>query len=123
MRAHLKASYPGERIGGVLDCPRSAYYYQPSGRDHTELVEAVAPLVRRRPCFGYRRIAAPLKRAGRPVNTKGVRRILKERGLQGKVGQVRLRTTDRSPPHWRYPNLIQGWQPLRPDDLWGADVT
>lgn len=123
MIAQLKDSYPVERICAVLDCPRSSYYYQPSGGDDTELVEAIEHMLLRKPFFGYRRIAAQLKRKGRAVNAKVVRRILKELGIQRKVGQVRIRTTDSSHPHWRYPNLVQGWKPIRPDSVWVADVT
>lgn len=123
MIAQLKDSYPVERLCAVLDCPRSSAYYVPSGRDDSQIVEAIEQLLLRKPFFGYRRIAAQLKREGRTVNTKVVRRILKELGLQRKVGQVRIRTTDSSHPHWRYPNLVQGWQPIRPDSVWVADVT
>jgi len=123
MIAQLKDSYPVERLCAVLDCPRSSAYYVPSGRDETEVVEVIEQLLLRKPFFGYRRIAAQLKREGRIVNTKVVRRILKELGLQRKVGQVRIRTTDSSHPHWRYPHLVQGWQPIRPDSVWVADVT
>lgn len=123
MIAQLKDGYPVERICEVLECPRSSYYYWPSGQDDTQLVEAIEQLLLRKPFFGYRRIAVQLKREGRVVNTKVVRRILKELGLQRKVGQVRIRTTDSSHPHWRYPNLVAGWQPIRPDSVWVADVT
>ena len=123
MIAQLKANYPVEHACAVLDCPRSSYYYAPSGRDDTALVEAIEQLLLRRPFFGYRRITAQLHREGRPVNTKVVRRILKALGLQRKVGQVRIRTTDSSHPHWRYPNLVQGWHPIHPDSVWAADVT
>jgi putative transposase len=123
MIVQLKASYPVERICAVLDCPRSSYYYPPSGHDDTERVEAIEQLLLRRPFYGYRRIAAQLRREGRPVNTKAVRRILKELGVHRKVGQVRIRTTDSSHPHWRYPNLVAGWQPKQPDQVWVADVT
>lgn len=77
----------------------------------------------RRPFFGYRRITAQLRREGRPVNTQAVRRILKELGVHRQVGQVRIRTTDSSHPHWRYPNLFAGWQLKQPDQVWVADVT
>lgn len=123
MIVELKESYPVERICAVLDCPRSSAYYAPRGRDDTEVVEAIEQLLLRKPFLGYRRIAAQLKCEGRTVNTKVVRRILKELGIQRKVGQVRIRTTDSSHPHWRYPNLVQGWQPIRPDSVWVADVT
>ena len=123
MIGQLADRYPVERICEVLACPRSSYYYSPTGQDDTELVEAIEQLLLRKPCFGYRRLAAQLKREGRVVNTKVVRRILKELGLARKGGQVRIRTTDSSHPHWRYPNLVAGWQPIRPDSVWAADVT
>jgi putative transposase len=123
MIEQLQDSYPVERICGVLDCPRSSAYYVPSGRHDTEVVELIEQLLLRKPYFGYRRIAAQLKREGHTVNTKVVRRILKELGIRRKVGQVRIRTTDSSHPHWRYANLVQGWQPIRPDSVWVADVT
>lgn len=123
MIAQLKDTYPVERMCAVLDCPRSSYYYQVSGHNDTALVEAVEQWLLRKPFFGYRRIAAQLRREGRTVNTKVVRRILNELGVQRPVGQVHIRTTDSSHPHWRYPHLFQGWQPIRPDSVWVADVT
>src|SRR5215475_5325331 len=113
MIAQLKGSYPVERICEVLECPRSSYDYWPSGHDDPPLLEAIEQLLVRKPFFGYRRLAAQLKREGRVVNTKAVRRILKELGVKRKVGQVRIRTTDSSLPHWRYPNLLSGWRPIR----------
>lgn len=123
MRAQLKDSYPVERPCGVLDCPRSSYDYPTGRREAGAIVEAVEPLWWRRPCFGDRRMAAQLRREGRTVNTKVVRSILKALGVQRKMRQVRVRTPDSRQAHWRYPNLSQGWQPIRPDYLWAAAVT
>ncbi len=81
------------------------------------LVEAGEQLLLQKPFFGYRRIAAQLKREGQTVNTKVIRQILKGLGVRRKVGQVRIRTTDSSQPHWRYPNLVQGVYPTRPDQV------
>jgi putative transposase len=80
-------------VCAVLEGSRSSYYYQPSGHDNTDVIESVVQLLLRKPFFGYRRIAAQLKREGRLVNTKVMRRVLKELDLQRKVGQVRIRTT------------------------------
>lgn len=80
-------------------------------------------LLLRKPFYGYRRIAAQLKREGQTVNTKVIRQILKDLGIHRPVGQVRIRTRDSSQPHWRYPNLVQGVHSTRPDQVWAADVT
>ncbi len=123
MIAELSDNYPVEQVCAVLDCPRSSYYYQAVPRKRAALAEAVEQLLLRKPFFGYRRIAAQLKREGLTVNTKVIRQILKELGVHRKVGQVRIRTTDSSQPHWRYPNLVYGVHPTRPDQVWVADVT
>lgn len=123
MIGQLKDTYPVERICAVLGCPRSSYYYEAMVGTDDGLVEAIEQVLLHRPFFGYRRVTAQLKREGWLVNSKVVRRILKALGVQRKVGQVRIRTSDSSHPHWRYPNLLQGWQPLRPDEVWVADVT
>jgi helix-turn-helix protein len=104
MIAALRDRYPVERVCAVLDCPRRAYYSQAVPHERAAWVEAVAQWLLRKPCLGYRRLAAQLKRAGQTVNTKVIRQIRKALGVQRQVGQVRSRTTDSSQPHWPYPN-------------------
>lgn len=123
MIEQLAESYPIERLCAVLGCPRSSYYYQAAPSTDAPIVEAVEQLLLRKPFLGYRRIAAQLRREGHTVNTKRVRRILKELGVSRKIGQVHIRTTDSRHPHVRYPNLVQGIQFTRPDQAWMADVT
>lgn len=94
MTEQMKEQYPVERICTVLDYPRSSYYYRPSKRDDRAIVEVVEQLLLRKPFFGYRRLTAQLKREDHIVNKKVVRRILKQLGVQRKIGQVRIRTTD-----------------------------
>jgi hypothetical protein len=101
MIAELSDMYPVERVCAVLDCPRSSYYDQAVPNERAAVVEAVEQLLLRKPFFGYRRLAAQLKREGQTVNTKVIRQILKDLGVHRKVGQVRSRTTDSSQPHWR----------------------
>jgi hypothetical protein len=52
-----------------------------------------------------------------------VRRVLKAMGHTVKVGRVRVRTTDSSHPHWRYPNLLKRLKPKYPNHVWVADIT
>jgi len=113
----LKEAYPVERLCTVLEMPRSSYYYQAVNPPENGLTEAIEQLLLRRPFFGYRRIQAQLKREGRTVNHKVIRHIMKTLGIERKVGRVRIRTTDSSHPHWRYPNRIQGLPATRPDQI------
>jgi hypothetical protein len=63
-----------------------------------------------------------LRREGRPVNGKRVRRLMAEMDLQGKA-PARRRTTDSRHDFPRYPNLVEGLEATRPDQIWVADIT
>lgn len=124
MIGQLKADYPVETLCEVLDCPRSSYYYQPSEGDDTVLVEAIERTLSRWPFYGYRRVTAQLKREGLPFNSKVVRRVMSHLGHRGKVGQVKAPVTTQSRHDLpRFPNLIQGREATRPDEIWVADIT
>jgi putative transposase len=64
-----------------------------------------------------------LRREGWSVNGKRVRRLMTELGLQGKAPSRRRRTTDSGPDFPRYPNLVEGLEVTRPDQVWVADIT
>jgi putative transposase len=120
----LKALYPVERLCEVLDCPRSSYYYQPSEGNDAALKAAIERIGGRWPFYGYRRVTAQLERGGLPVNSKAVRRLMKQMGHRGQVGQVKAPVTTQSKHKLpRYPNLIAGREAARPDDIWVADIT
>jgi hypothetical protein len=119
----LKGEYPIETLCAVLDCPRSSYYYQPSEADDAVLVEAIERILARWPFYGYRRVTAQLKREGLPVNSKAVRRVMQQLGHRGQVGQVKAPLTTQSKHALpRYPNLIQGREATRPDEIWVAEM-
>lgn len=124
MIQQLKTSYPIERLCEVLDCPRSSYYYQPSQGNDPVLEDAIGRILQRWPFYGYRRLTAQLAREGLPVNSKAVRRVLKQIGHTGQVGQVKAPVTTQSKHQLpRYPNLIRGREATHPDEIWIADIT
>lgn len=83
----LKATYPVERLCEALDYPRSSYYYQPSEGNDAVLSSAIERIVGRWPFYGYRGVTAQLERAGLPVNSKAVRRVMNQLGHSGKLSQ------------------------------------
>jgi len=120
----LRSDYPIETLCEVLDCPRSSYYYQPAESDDAVLVAAIEGILGRWPFYGYRRVTAQLKREGLPVNSKAVRRVMQQIGHSGQVGQVKAPVTTQSKHSLpRFPNLIQGREATRPDEIWVADIT
>jgi transposase InsO family protein len=68
-------------------------------------------------------VTAELGRQGWQVNHKVVQRIMKTLGLKGRVGQVKLMTTDSRHHFPRYPNLICDLDAQYPDHIWVADIT
>jgi putative transposase len=78
-----KFSVSERRACDVLDQPRSSQRYvgQPKDED-VRLTKKILELVRQRPRFGYRRIAALLRRAGEVINDKRMYRLWKAAGLK-----------------------------------------
>jgi putative transposase len=66
-----------------MDQPRSTQRYERKEQDdERQLVKRMLELVRERPRFGYRRIAALLRREGWSVNNKRIYRLWKKEGLR-----------------------------------------
>jgi transposase InsO family protein len=64
-----------------------------------------------------------LRREGRAVNSKRVRRLMAELGIQGTAPARRVRTTDSAHTFPRYPNLVADLEVIRPEQVWVADIT
>jgi transposase InsO family protein len=64
-----------------------------------------------------------LRREGHPVNAKRVRRLMADLGIQGQAPLRRKRTTDSNHAFPRSPNLVEGLEVVRPDQVWVADIT
>jgi putative transposase len=64
-----------------------------------------------------------VKRAGHPVNTKRVRRLMHELGIAGEAPACRPRTTDSDHAFPRFANLVEALEVTRPEQVWVADIT
>lgn len=74
--------------------------------------------------YGYRRIAALLRREGWLVNHKRVLRLMREDNLLCLRKRAFVPPTTDSRHHWRvYPNLAWRLQPMAVNRLWVADIT
>jgi transposase InsO family protein len=121
----LTQQYPARLVCRLLDFPRCRLYRAapPPPADEAGLRQALRQLAGEWPTYGYRRLTAMLRRGGHPVNGKRVRRLMAELGIQGRAPARRQRTTDSNHPFPRYPNLVQGLEVVRPDQVWVADIT
>jgi len=75
----------------------------------------------RHPFFGVRRMQLFLVRQGYRTNPKRVRRLLREMGLEAIYARPRLSKPE--PGHRIYPYLLRGLPIVRPNQVWGSDIT
>ena len=120
----LAQDYPVTVVCDVLECARSSYYRRPTERpEEAELKEAIKAVAAEWPTYGYRRITAQLRRQDRLVNHKRVQRLMRLMGIQAKTKRKKRRTTNSEHDFPRYPNLVQGLEIVRPEQVWVSDIT
>jgi putative transposase len=107
----------------VLGVPRSTHYYRSTEHDDEAVKRAIEGVLGDWPTYGYRRVTHQLRRQGLRVNSKRIRRLMKEMGVAGKVVCRKRRTTNSEHSFPRYPNLVQELAIERPDQVWVADIT
>ena len=73
--------------------------------------------------YGYRRVTAELRHRGLVVNSKKVRRVMRENDLNPKRKRRYVATTDSSHDSPIYPNVAKGFEVHGPDQLWVGDIT
>jgi putative transposase len=124
-------NYPVAVALRVWSMTPSSYYYQARCASQEEVVvrSAIEQLAGEWPSYGYRRVAAQL---GRPpekggyslqVNRKRVQRLMRQMGLQAHRPERKVRTTDSTHSFPRFPNLVEGLEVERPDQVWVGDIT
>ena len=120
---HLRDEASIRFLCETLDVHRSALYHQPRLPEDQPVRDALWELAGQCPTYGYRRLTRMLHRQGHPVNAKRVRRLMHAMGICGAAPARRPRTTDSDQAFPRYPNLVEGLEVTRPDQVWAADIT
>jgi putative transposase len=92
----------------------STYYYQPKraresrDREDAELRDAIESVQTEFPRAGYRTVQVYLRRRGRWVGERRIRRVMKHFSLQAEIKRAFVHTTDSNHSHRVYPNLLPG---------------
>ncbi|MBI5876289.1 MAG: IS3 family transposase [Chloroflexi bacterium] len=113
----------------LFDLAPSSFYHAGPGRidraADQPLLHALQRLAGRYPTYGYRRLTILLRRqaAFAHVNSKRVRRLMKQAHLRAKRPRRRMATTDSRHGFQRYPNLVRTLVITRPDQVWACDLT
>jgi putative transposase len=119
---------PVERLCALAGVSRAGYYrhWQASAprREETAVHDAIQRVALANRHYGYRRIAAQLRREGLVVNRKRVLRLMREDNLLRLRRRPFVPVTTDARHGWRVvPNLARGMQPTGLDQLWVADIT
>jgi transposase InsO family protein len=117
-----------ERMCKLAGVSRAGYYrYWAASAPHAEetgVRDAIQRLALANRHYGYRRIAAQLRREGLAVNHKRVLRLMHEDNLLCLRKQPFVPVTTDSHHGWRVvANLARGMVPTGLDQLWVADIT
>ena len=103
---------------------RSTFYdVAPVPLEPAELVARIGAICDEFECYGYRRVGVALRHQGVVVNTKKLRRLMREHDLQPKRRRRYVVTTDSDHAGPIFPDLAKDVVPERPDQLWVADLT
>lgn len=106
----------------------STYYYQPKHsralreREDAELRDSIEAVQQDFPRAGYRTVQRYLRRRGRFVGERRIRRIMKQFSLHAEIKRAFVHTTDSNHSHRVYPNLLPGRLLTGINQAW-ADLT
>jgi putative transposase len=103
---------------------RSTFYDAPPAPiSPDELLIRISAICDEFECYGYRRVGAALRHQGVVVNSKKLRRLMREHGLQPKRRRRYIITTDSDHAGPIFPDLTKDLVLDRPNQLWVADLT
>jgi putative transposase len=107
-----------------MGLPRSTFYdVPPVPIASSEVLVLIRAICDDFECYGYRRVGAALRHQGVVVNSKKVRRLMREHDLQPKQRRRYVVTTDSNHGGPIFPDLAKDLVPDRPNRLWVADLT
>ncbi|MGD0723639.1 MAG: IS3 family transposase, partial [Roseiarcus sp.] len=113
------------RLGGVSRAGTYRHFEASApARADADLRDRIQKLSLQHRHYGYRRIAAQLRREGEIVNAKRVLRLMREDNLLClRASPFVPRTTDSHHGFAIVPNLTRGLRPTGLDQIWVADIT
>ena len=107
----------------------SRYYYQPTRsretreREDVSLRDAIEAVQADFPKAGYRTVQCYLRRRGRSVGERRIRRVMKQFSLHAEIKRAFIHTTDSTHSHRVYPNRLPGCRLTGINQAWAADLT
>src|SRR5262245_23047855 len=108
----------------LMGLPRSTYYDATIREaDDAETVATMKAICDEFEAYGYRRVRAELRQRGIIVNSKKIRRLMREHDLQPTRRRRFVATTDSNHDGPIFPDLARDRMVDGPNQLWVADIT
>ena len=126
-RQFIAPDFPGLTLqdqAQLLGISRSSLYYQPIPVDPEtlDLMHRIDKIHTDWPTYGTRTIAAQLVRdTGLAIGRKRVRTLMEEMGIAAIYPKPHLSLNTAN--HSVFPYLLKGIQIIRPNQVWGTDIT
>ncbi len=108
----------------LLDISRSSFYYQPVpvSADDIRIMNLIDKIFTNCPFYGSRRILSDLRQDYHEnINRKRIQRLMRKMGLEAIYPKPK--TSPNNPAHLKYPYLLKNLPIIRPNQVWGADIT
>ena len=109
----------------LLAISRSSVYYQPViDEQDIRAMNAIDEIYTNRPFYGSRRVRHELKdEHGISIGRHHIRRLMMPMGLEAVYPKRYVNTSISDISHRKYPYLLNGIVPSRPNQIWGTDIT
>ena len=107
----------------LLGISRSTLYYKKAeiNDNDLELMKMIDMQYTKYPFYGSRRMMRWLRKQGRKVNRKHIRRLMRLMGLEGLAPKPN--TSKPRKEHKKYPYLLKGLKIDRANQVWATDIT
>lgn len=103
---------------------RSTYYDKPAlPTDEAEIIATMSDICDEFEAYGYRRVGAELRHRGMFVNSKKIRRLMRENDLQPKRRKRFVATTDSNHESPIFSDVARHRSLDGPNQIWVADIT
>jgi putative transposase len=108
----------------LLGISRSGLYYAPKiNPEDIRIGNAMDEIFTKHPFFGSRRISIALRDYGTSICRDHVRSHMRTMGLEAVHPKKRLNLSITDTLHHRYPYLLANLPIVRPNQVWGTDIT
>ena len=107
----------------LLGIARSSVYYVPVAPNPEDFIimNRIDEIYTEQPYYGYRPMTKQLQRDGFLINHKRTARLMKDMGLEAIYPKPNL--SKNNSPHPVYPYLLKHINIVRPNQVWGTDIT